>query len=1221
MDSRDSKTRRRIVIAVFALGAWSMGLDAEEGRAPSASVSERTVLIDAEGPRSWIDSPQTGETVSGYYTASGWALDATGVSEWYVAIDGSSAFGTKAYGGWRGDACQVHADLGDPNCPYVGWSIQIDTRVLSEGAHTLAITWIDAWGNWSTRSVTFNVDNQGPSLFLSSPGAGERVRGTRTISASASDASGVSRVDFRVNGSRIAIDLSPPYSASWDTTTQGVEGSNTISVVARDTVGNFRVVSRNVTVDNTGPSIGFDHPGSFLRGTRTLAASASDGSGVQVVRFYVDGVRIAGDSSPPYSVSWNTAGVADGSHTLVARAWDSLGNQSASTTRTVTVDNTPPTVSLVSPSPGSEVGGDVTLQASASDGHGVERVEFLVDGAPLSEATAAPYLATWSTAGLAEGSHAVAARATDRAGNTASASTTVTLNNSDFFLRFVPVQGLALSTRGIEPGGSTELSVEVVREDGTSDPVSLSAVGFPPEVDVSLPASRAPGLPATLAMTAAPDAGDAVIDFEIRGSAGGETFSLPGTLVIADLPNVTSVTPQEIPTGAVTTVTLEGTDLAGLNVWVATEPPSADWPARVYPTASVASVNAAGTRAQIQVDATGAGIEGFYNLALSTPSGGGAATLRVLPNGPVVEFFTPARPSEGDVYMFMVTGANLAGATVTPTDPNVRVVELDNSGDMELLGVLEVLPGAQPASQVTVSKPGGGSVAVPVAVQASPSSLDTFNTITGHAVTDPGILLQQFDRFLEPAPPPPDDPVDPIFTFECGTRFRKSLSWNLRVRISDLLERVGADVFKDLPRDVVSRIDLKLLEVVSRVEIRTIFRCGYRSGTGVFVTDTQVCASGALRTELIGVGGHECSFNACAGGGGNAGCREVGPAAGLSSFSVDTTTQCTEAVDRADLSTEGDRKIDVEQVHCCTDTVTMRASGTRSIGGTFPEIEIFEAPTEPEPESCEPGPEETADYVVVSWIDEAPVKVLEQTLRPQANILLRNKINFGPIGCLDTFAQIASGFTFLIIQDDIDRQYVNAFTFAHGGDSPPPGQFMNEADLLTFRNGKRYRQMSRLNTTYNGATVSIEDTFAVGGRTKEPCTGFYLPAIFPFKVERHPENGAFGVRNGHAYLLNSFRVGLDGQLIDHRLNAKPGETQIGDTTPWIWSVIRVDAEGGLDPGRKSHNLLIDTQIFNTFSVYRREDTAWTRMFDTQQDPVEDFIDLSSSSQRREEDIP
>src|SRR5579864_3506934 len=181
---------------------------------------------------------------------------------------------------------------------------------------------------------------------------------------------------------------------------------------------------------------------STVGGTVPVSASVSIVGLLTVssVRFQLDGTNLgAPDTSAPYSISWNTAGAANGSHTLTAVAHDALlGLQFTSAPVTVTVSNapppdtTPPTVSITSPGGGATVSATVTVAANASDNVGVAGVQFLLDGANLgAEDTAAPYMASWNTTGAANGSHTLTAIARDAAGNrTTSAAVTVTVANN-----------------------------------------------------------------------------------------------------------------------------------------------------------------------------------------------------------------------------------------------------------------------------------------------------------------------------------------------------------------------------------------------------------------------------------------------------------------------------------------------------------------------------------------------------------------------------------------------------------------------------------------------------------------------------------------------------------------------------------------------------------------------------------------------------------------------
>jgi hypothetical protein len=147
--------------------------------------------------------------------------------------------------------------------------------------------------------------------------------------------------------------------------------------------------------------------GSTVAGTTTVRASVTIVGLLTVsnVQFKLDGANLgAADSSPPYTVSWDTRTAANGSHTLTAVARDLLGLQFTSPAVNVTVSNGPPpdttqpSVSVTSPSSGATVSGTIALAASASDNVGVVGVQFFVDGAARgAEDTSAPYSVSWVT--------------------------------------------------------------------------------------------------------------------------------------------------------------------------------------------------------------------------------------------------------------------------------------------------------------------------------------------------------------------------------------------------------------------------------------------------------------------------------------------------------------------------------------------------------------------------------------------------------------------------------------------------------------------------------------------------------------------------------------------------------------------------------------------------------------------------------------------------------
>jgi len=93
--------------------------------------------------------------------------------------------------------------------------------------------------------------------------------------------------------------------------------------------------------DTTPPTVSMTSPApGTVASLLTVSANASDDTYVAGVQFLLDGSPLGGQLvSAPYTMTWNTATVANGSHTLTARATDSVGLTTTSTAVTITVDN------------------------------------------------------------------------------------------------------------------------------------------------------------------------------------------------------------------------------------------------------------------------------------------------------------------------------------------------------------------------------------------------------------------------------------------------------------------------------------------------------------------------------------------------------------------------------------------------------------------------------------------------------------------------------------------------------------------------------------------------------------------------------------------------------------------------------------------------------------------------------------------------------------------
>ena len=198
---------------------------------------------------------------------------------------------------------------------------------------------------------------QSPALRWSRPKDGRTVSGrlskrARNCIVSARPRRRIDHVSFYVDGTRLNTDHSAPFSCVWDTSTAAEDRSHTLRAVAYAKPG--RRVSRSGLRAARSVDVRVHHAPRVSWRTRrdgdtvsgqlnesggNCVASASDGSGIDRVSFYLDGARLNTDRAAPYSCVWDTTRAAEGSsHALRAVAHDSIGS-SASASVGVTVDN------------------------------------------------------------------------------------------------------------------------------------------------------------------------------------------------------------------------------------------------------------------------------------------------------------------------------------------------------------------------------------------------------------------------------------------------------------------------------------------------------------------------------------------------------------------------------------------------------------------------------------------------------------------------------------------------------------------------------------------------------------------------------------------------------------------------------------------------------------------------------------------------------------------
>ena len=152
---------------------------------------------------------------------------------------------------------------------------------------------------------------------------------------------------FYVNGNLVA---SPSLSASLTArdTPLHVGADANLSQLFNGMVDEFRIYRRTLSQseiqtdmntplnsgsDPTAPTVTITSPtnNAQVGGIITITADADDETGVLGVQFFVDGTATGPeDTVEPYGANWDTRGVANGAHTLTARARDTSGNTAVS---------------------------------------------------------------------------------------------------------------------------------------------------------------------------------------------------------------------------------------------------------------------------------------------------------------------------------------------------------------------------------------------------------------------------------------------------------------------------------------------------------------------------------------------------------------------------------------------------------------------------------------------------------------------------------------------------------------------------------------------------------------------------------------------------------------------------------------------------------------------------------------------------------------------------
>ncbi|MCD6215721.1 MAG: hypothetical protein J7J92_01445 [Candidatus Aenigmarchaeota archaeon] len=368
---------------------------------------------------------------------------------------------------------------GATSCTYT-WN----TASYQDGEHTIIAKINDVAGNLGESEVkVVSVDNTGAeSIAITYPYHDQYLTGTTTIQAVTADRlSGVASVGFEYyDGSwhTISTDSSAPWTASFDACSH--TGATKLKATATDGEGNSLTSTEvPIIVDCTAPSFTVNVPTSPVSGTIEITATTSDNDVVATdfeystsnsgpwYKINVDASKTPVGSQWQYQVHWDTTEVADGTYYIRVSMVDYAGHVTIDPLRTIDIDNTPPAISITTPSNNQFVKGIVEITFTMSDSHiDYSTAEVSTDGGQTwtnPSCTGPSCTFNWDTTLATDGlAYGLQAKASDSVGNVGySEMTTVVVDNRAMASMAIvkPIdQGIATGTVTIEAIASDAVS-------------------------------------------------------------------------------------------------------------------------------------------------------------------------------------------------------------------------------------------------------------------------------------------------------------------------------------------------------------------------------------------------------------------------------------------------------------------------------------------------------------------------------------------------------------------------------------------------------------------------------------------------------------------------------------------------------------------------------------------------------------------------------------------
>jgi len=404
------------------------------------------IIIDNNPPNSTITTPISNANISGNFIVNASINDSgTGATLANITVLNNT-----------GNATTPNLmSLGAGTTAVGYFNATINSATLADGRYNLSVNATDAQlQSTISQNLSITIDNTIANASIITPLNNTIQTGNFLVNTSINDTtSGVFAAAYRL--------ISPSTESTWITATLTTgniqigfwnatldltvpDGKYNLTVNATDFANNQHYINiSQITIANAPPNVSVTQPSpnANISGNFLVNASVNDTSNVNTVNASINNITTnisrfpltlgSGTLTAGYwNATFNSATVADGYYNLTVNATDTGGNVNTSSNISITIDNTPANVSMVTPANGTTQSGSFLINASVNDTlTNVFNTTFKLISSPSTETewlyaelnsgnTAQGYWnTTFDSTTTADATYNITINATDTAGN------------------------------------------------------------------------------------------------------------------------------------------------------------------------------------------------------------------------------------------------------------------------------------------------------------------------------------------------------------------------------------------------------------------------------------------------------------------------------------------------------------------------------------------------------------------------------------------------------------------------------------------------------------------------------------------------------------------------------------------------------------------------------------------------------------------------------------